>query len=302
MSETLEIGGRALEVSRRGKVLFPGEGITKGDLIDYAAGVAETALPHLRGRPLSLERYPDGIGADGFFQKQAPDHAPDWIPRAELPKEGGTVDYLMAEEPAALVWLADQGAIAWHAALSRADRPDHPDRLVLDLDPSRDADFAGVQRGAEILRDLLDRLEAPAFVQTTGSRGLHVVVPLDRGAAFETARALARDLAERAAAADPDRLTVEHRKAKRGDRVFVDWLRNAYGQTAVAPYSPRAKPGAPVATPLDWEEALDPGMSPRGYHVGNILRRLGQKADPWADIARHAVSAEAAARRLEALD
>jgi bifunctional non-homologous end joining protein LigD len=302
MSDALEIdaGGRTVEVSRPGKVLFPEAGITKGDLAKYWLKVAKTALPHYHDRALSLERYPDGIEADGFYQKHAPEHFPDWIRRAELPKEGGTVVHVIADDLATLVYLADQGAITPHLALSRLDAPDRPDRLVIDLDPSDD-DFAKVQAAARAARDLLRRLKATPFVQTTGSRGLHVVQPLDRSADFDAARVLAQALAARLADDAPDRFTTARRKADRGDRVYLDVGRNAFGQTAVAPYAPRARPGAPVATPLEWDEALDPSTGPRDWSVASIPRRLGQKADPWAVIGRHGVSVEALSRRLEAL-
>jgi len=297
----IEAGGRRVRVSRPEKALYPEAGITKRDLAEYWAGIAEVALPHYRDRALSVERYPDGVGESGFYQKHVPDHWPDWIRRVELPKEGGTVVHAVVEEAATLVYLADQGAITPHLALARLEAPDRPDRLVIDLDPSDD-DFAKVQDAARAARDLFAALEARAFVQTTGSRGLHVVLPLDRSAGFEEARDFAHAFAERLAAADPERFTTEQRKAERGRRVYLDVQRNAYGQTAVAPYAPRARPGAPVATPLDWDEALAAGTGPRDWDVRAIPRRLGQKADPWARIDRHAASAETLARRLAALD
>ncbi len=298
MSERIEIAGRAFDLSHPDKVLFPATGATKYDLVDHYARVAEVALPHWRGRPVSMERYPDGVEAEGFFQKNAPDYFPRWIKRFELPKEGGTVDHVVADDAATMAYLAAQGCITPHLGLSRVDRPEHPDRLILDLDPSDD-DFAKVREGARRAKRLLDRIGAPAFVQTTGSRGFHVVVPLDRSADFEAARALAHGLAGRLAEDAPDLLTIEQRKEKRGDRVFVDWLRNAYGQTAVAPYAVRARAQAPVATPLDWDEALG-GTGPQDYTLANIFRRLGQKADPWRGIARHGIAVATLRERLEA--
>ena len=299
MSEQVEIGGESFELTHPDKVLFPDAGITKRDLVDYYARVAEIALPHWEGRPVSMHRFPDGIDAEGFFQKQAPDYFPKWIKRFELPKEGGTVEHVVADKAATMAYLASQGCIEPHLGLSRVDRPDHPDRLILDLDPSDD-DFEKVRAAAGLARRLLERIEAPAFVQTTGSRGLHVVVPLDRSADFDAARKLARGLAGRLAEDEPKLLTIEQRKEKRGQRVFVDYLRNAYGQTSVAPYGVRAKPRAPVATPLDWDEALGE-TGPRDYTLGNIFRRLGQKADPWRGMGARAVAAGTLARRLEGL-
>jgi bifunctional non-homologous end joining protein LigD len=298
---TVRIGRRKLELSRVDKVLFPDSGITKEQLVGHYRRVAGVALPHYRDRPLSMHRFPDGIGQEGFYQKDLPDYAPEWIPRVELPrKEGGSVTYALANDEATLAWLADQACITPHLFLSRCDRPQHPDRLVFDLDPSTD-DFRPVQQAALWLKDLLDMLELPSYVQTTGSRGLHVIVPLDRRADFDEARDFARGVADCLASEHPDALTTEQRKSKRGDRLFIDWLRNAYGQTSVAPYAVRAIEGAPVVTPLDWDEVGASSLNAQRYHLGNIGRRLGQKDDPWRDIARHGHSVKPAERRLAAL-
>ncbi|MEQ8967871.1 MAG: non-homologous end-joining DNA ligase [Azospirillaceae bacterium] len=296
----LTLDGRKIAVSNQDKVLFPADGITKGDLVDYYRRVAPTALPHWRGRPVTMQRFPDGIERDGFFQKQAPDHFPGWITRVTLDKEDGTVTHLLIEDAATAVYLADQACITPHLALSRADAADRPDRLVIDLDPSDD-DFEKVRFAAKTAGDLLAALDLPAFAMTTGSRGLHVVVPLARSAGFDAARAFARDLAGRLADAHPDTLTVEQRRDRRGDRVYLDVLRNAYGQTAVAPYAVRAKPGAPVATPIRWRELDDPRLGPRRWTIANLFRRLGQTEDPWAGIDRRAVAMDTARDRLARL-
>jgi len=298
--EVVKIGGHEIELSRLDKVLFPDSGIAKRDLIAHYRRVAGVALPHYRDRPLSMQRFPDGIGQDGFFQKDVPDYFPAWIDRVDLRKQDGTVTYVVARDEATLIYLANQACITPHLSLSRRDRPDHPDRLIFDLDPPGD-DFRSVQQAARALRELLDTLELPSYVQTTGSRGLHVVVPLDRSAEFDAAREFAAGLARHLAAIYPEEMTVEPRKDKRGDRVFLDYLRNAYGQTAVAPYAVRAIEGAPVATPLDWEEATASDMHPQRYNLRNIGRRLGQKDDPWRGMGRHGHSVSAAARRFERL-
>ena len=292
----LEADGRAVEVSSPDKVLFPKDGITKADLADYYARVAGTMLPHLKGRPISMLRYPDGIDGESFFQKDVPDYFPAWIRRAKVEKEGGTLEMMIAEEPAALVYLAGQACITPHVWLSRIDRPQRPDRLIFDFDPPGD-DFGPVREAARRMRDLLEELGLAPFVMTTGSRGLHVTVPLDRSADFDQVRAFARDCAELLVARRPDHLTVEHRKAKRGRRVYVDTGRNAYAQTGVAPYAVRALPGAPVATPLDWSELGR--ATPRSTTLANLFRRLGRKDDPWAGIDRRAQPLSKAAKRLE---
>ncbi|MEQ9123830.1 MAG: non-homologous end-joining DNA ligase, partial [Alphaproteobacteria bacterium] len=233
-------GERTVELSRQDKVLFPESGVTKGDLVDYYRRVARRALPYWRDRALTMQRFPDGVAQSGFYAKEAPEYFPDWIERVTLPKEeGGETTYVMANNAETLVYLANQACVTPHLALARQDRPRHPDRLILDLDPSDD-DFGKVQEAAAETKRLLDALDLSSFVMTTGSRGLHVVLPLDRSGDFDAARGFARDLADRLADRRPDLLTTEMRKQARGDRVFVDYLRNAYGQTAVAPYAGRA--------------------------------------------------------------
>ncbi len=288
------LNGHTVEVSKADKVLFPRDGITKGDLARHYCRIAETALPHYRDRPLTMQRYPDGIEATGFFQKNVPNHFPDWIERVELPKQDGTVCHMLAHSAADLVFLVDQGCITPHLGVARADRPDRPDRLVFDLDPSDD-DFAKVQDVAGALRDALDKRDMPSFVQTTGSRGLHVVLPLRRTADFAPLRDFMRGFAQRIADAHPDIATTEQRKAARGNRVLIDTFRTAIGQTFVAPYAVRALPGAPVATPIRWDEALSSDMSPRKYDIRSIPRRLGQIDDPWRGIDDCAIDARALA-------
>lgn len=298
--ESVRLDGHEIALSHLDRVLFPKQGLTKGDLIEYYRRIAPVALPHLAERPLTLQRFPEGIRGEGFFQKHLPDHFPDWFARAELPKEGGRMTYAVLSNAASLVYVANQGCITPHIGLSRVDRIDRPDRLVFDLDPS-DGDFAKVQDAAARVRALLDELGIVPFVMTTGSRGLHVVVALDRTGDFDAARTFARDCCEILARRFPDRLTVEQRKAKRGNRVFLDYLRNAYGQTAVGAYGVRARPGAPVATPLEWEEVGKSKLRPDRFTIRNLFRRLGQRDDPWSRIARHAVSVETCANRLAKL-
>lgn len=295
---SIKLGRRRVEISHPDKVMFPDDGITKADLVDYYARIAETALRHYRGRTLTMHRYPDGIGDDGFYQKEIPSYFPDWFARAEMPKkEGGSITYAVVEEAACLPYLANQGCVTPHLSLSRHDRPDHPDRIIFDLDPSDD-DFSKVQEAASDLRQLFDEASVTSFVKTTGSRGLHVLVPLDRSEPFDDARDFALGIAKQLAGMKPDRYTVEMRKKDRGDRIFIDYLRNAFGQTAVAPYAVRALPGAPIATPLHWDEALDDRMTPQRFTIENIFRRLGQTGDPWAGINRHRHDLAAIRRRM----
>lgn len=286
------VGRRTVEVSRPGKVLFPDPGVTKLDLVEHYQGVADAMLPYVKGRLVSMERYPDGVGGDGFYQKDVPDHFPDWIHTEPVEKEDGSLTQLVIDDAATLVFLADQACITPHVWLSRVGDVRKPDRMVFDLDPPGDdwrAAFRKVKDAARDLRTALeDDLGLKAFVMTSGSKGLHLHVPLQRGPSFDDVRALARDLATLLADRHPDRFTVEQRKAKRGERVFLDVLRNAYAQTAVAPYAVRARPEAPVATPLAWDELGKSDLHPRRYTVRNIQRRLGQREDPWKAMGRHA--------------
>lgn len=292
------VDGHTIGLSNLDKVLFPQSGITKGDLVEYYRRIAQVALPHYRDRPLTMQRFPDGIGKDGFYQKDIPDYFPDWIDRVRLDKEGGTVTHAVANNSATLVYLANQGCVTPHLGLARRDKPDHPDRLIFDLDPSDD-NIDTLRTAAESVKSALDRVSLGSFIQTTGSRGVHIVVPLDRSAAFDDVRAFARALMQHTAEANPDLLTIEQRKDKRGKRVFLDYLRNAYGQTAVAPYAVRAIEGAPVATPLKWRELEDSRFHPRRYTIRNVFRRLAQIEAPWTDLPRQSHALKDAEARLK---
>jgi bifunctional non-homologous end joining protein LigD len=287
----LEIGSHTVELSHLDKVLFPDDGITKGDLIDYYQRIANIMLPHLAEHPLSMQRFPNGIKAESFYQKETPDYFPDWIRRVsiEVKEDQRRQSQVVCDNVETLIYLANQACITLHPWLSRADQLNHPDKLIFDLDPPGD-DFEVVRFAAQRLREMLQEEGLVPFVMTTGSRGLHVVAPLDRSADFDTVRAFVRQLAEDLARREPERLTTETRKDQRQGRVFVDYLRNAYGQTGVAPYTVRAKPGAPVATPLDWAELADSRLHSQSYTLRNIFHRLSQKADPWQNMMDHARS------------
>jgi bifunctional non-homologous end joining protein LigD len=285
------------EVSRPEKIFFPGSGITKGDVVEYYRRIAKTILPHLRGRPLVLQRFPDGLRRAGFFQKDVPEYFPDWIPTVSLKKEGGQVRYALCDNTATVVYLANQACLTLHAWLSRKPKWDYPDRMIFDLDPPG-KEFQHVSEAASGLRKLMEALDLEPFVMATGSRGLHVVVPLDRTMSFDLVRDFARDVAELLAERHPQTLTTEMRKNRRRGRLYLDTMRNAYGQTVVAPYTVRAKPEAPVATPLEWNE-ISAKLNPHGFTLRNIFQRLHEKEDPWRRINRHAHSLKTARRRLD---
>ncbi|MBS4729635.1 non-homologous end-joining DNA ligase [Mycobacterium sp. SM1] len=286
-----------VDITHRERVLFPADGITKGDLVDYYAEVADVMLPHLKGRPLTAQRFPRGIGEQGFLQQDFANTLPDWLSRAQVAKEGGAVVHPVADRREALLWLANQDCITLHAWLSRQDWPDRPDRLVFDLDPSG-REFPAVRATARALADVLTGLGLACYVQTTGSRGLHVVVPLARESDFDTARQFARGVAGVVAAEDPAHRTTEIRKSLRGDRVYIDIMRNAYAQTAVAPYAVRARHGAPVATPLEWDELDEPGMRADRFSIRDLPKRLAAQRDPWSEMSSHARSLSGPRRRL----
>jgi bifunctional non-homologous end joining protein LigD len=290
-----------VKLSNPDKLLFPDDGISKADLAGYYEAVSEWMLPHIERRPLSLQRYPDGIGGEGFFQKNVPDHYPDYVRRVKVDKAGGSVLHAVVSNADTLPYLVGQNTITPHIWLSRADRIRQPDRLVIDLDPPPGTDFGTVRRAARRAGDLLREIGLEPFAQVTGSKGVHVWTPLRRRATFEDVKDFTNRLAELLAARHPDELTTEFRKAERGGRILVDVARNRYAQTAVPPYAVRPRPGAPVATPIEWDELSDSKLRPDRWTVKNVLRRLNAKGDPWADIASFARGVSRARKRLDAL-
>lgn len=294
-----------VELSKPDKVLFPGgdgfDEITKADLFDYAGRIADRMVPLIADRPAVLQRFPDGIDGDGWYQKHTPGHFPDWIPTVELPKRGGgTVRHPVIDSADALRYVVNQGTISVHLLGGSASRPDIPVELLIDLDPSSE-DPAQVIEATAAVRELLDDLAVTGFVKTSGSRGIHIHVPLRGDAGFDAVGALGDHLARRLVDRRPDLLTVEFSKAERGDRLFVDVLRNAPAQHAVAPYTLRPKPGAPVAVPLRWDE-VDGSWDPAGTPLRSLFRRLGSlPEDPWAALDDHRVEAALLADRLSSV-
>ena len=256
-----------VQLTHPDREMFPA-GMSKADVAGYYERVAGYMLPFLRDRPLVMQRFPEGIGEDGFYQKNASSYFPDWIQRVEVEKQGGSVHHVLCNDLDTLLYLVNQGCITFHTWLSRVDHLDHPDVMVFDLDPQKENDDAGARRGSLQMRELLTELDLECFVQATGSRGFHVDVPLDRSEDFDSVRAFGLEVAETLVAREPRLYTTEFQKSKRGDHIFVDTLRNAYAQTAVAPYSLRAKPGAPAATPLTWDEVERGKVTPRGLWFG----------------------------------
>lgn len=297
----LRFGRYRVELTNRDKVLFPDTGITKGELIDYYRAAAPVLLPHLRDRPLMMRRFPDGIEEEGFYQKQVSVYFPDWLATCRVDVlSDGRQELVICNNTASLVYIVNQAMISAHLWLSRCDQVGYPNRLIIDLDPPG-GDFEIVRWTAFRCRELCDELGLPAYVMSTGSRGLHVLVPLNRHAHFDRVRAFARDFVELLARRHPERLTVEQRKDKRGGRLYLDVARNAYAQTAVAPYAVRARPGAPVATPVTWSELADKSLHARSFNVRSIRERLRHNRDPWHDLIRRGHGVQRPSRRLEKL-
>ena len=270
------------------RVLWPDEGITKLELARYFAAVAPAMLPHVRGRPISMQRFRDGVGRPGFFQKEVPGGAPEWLRTATVGKRGGTVRHPLVNDRRSLVWLAQINCVTPHVFPRRADRLDRPDRLVIDLDPSTD-DFGAVREAALACGEALRAEGLAPFAMVTGSRGVHVVVPLRRTRDVADVLTWSRAFAERFADQHADALTTEFRKDKRGDRIYVDVARNGPAQTVVPPYAPRPRSGAPVATPLRWDELEDRRLRPDGWTIRTVLGRLDELGgDPWKTIAKAA--------------
>jgi bifunctional non-homologous end joining protein LigD len=299
--QVIRVGRHDVEVTRTAKVLFPADGITKGNLIGYYRRIAPWMIPHLQDRPLAMERYPDGIDQPSFFHKAVPSYFPDWIKKVTVKKAGGTITHVVCNNEATLVYLANQACITPHIWLSRIDKLRCPDQMVFDLDPSSET-FEPVRATARAFGELLDKLELPAYVKTTGSRGLHVAVPLDREEDFDSVRAFARRLAEIVVNGDREHRTLEQRKERRLERVFVDTNRNAYAQTVAPAYAVRARPGAPISLPLDWSELNKNDLRPNGVTIRTVFERLEKARDPWRDFRRHATSLNKARRKVEKLN
>jgi bifunctional non-homologous end joining protein LigD len=294
------VGDRAVAVTHPERVLFPDDGVTKGELVDYYLTVAGAMLPLVAGRPVTLQRFPNGLGRPGFYQKQVSAHAPDWIERVTVPKAGGgTVTHMVCRHAEDLAWITNQGCITPHVWLSRVGSLERPDLLVFDLDPAGE-DLPAVLRAAGQLRALLAELALPAYVKATGFRGLHIAVPLQPQATTGEAEALAYDVARVLCTRDPERLTTEWLLEDRGGRLLLDTARNKWAQMIAAPYAVRALPGTPVSVPLAWEELDEPDFHPRRHTLRSVPGRLASTPDPWAGMAAGAVRADHARERLTA--
>lgn len=284
------------ELSHPEKILFPDQKYTKAGIADYYKRIASEMLPLIKERPITLKRYPEGIAHDGFFHKKASDYFFSHLPIVELPRRQrqGTISMVMVNTPAHLLYLVNYSTIEFHVGLSKVTAIEQPDQIIFDFDPS-DNDFEKVRVAALTLKELLEQKGLICFVKTTGSRGLHVHLPIQAEHSFKEIKPIAKSLAAELLEKLPEITTMEQRINKRDDKVFIDYLRNDYGMTAIAPYSLRALAEAPVATPIFWHELKQNQLTARSYHIKNIFRRLGQVDDPWKDFDK---VAEQNSRRL----
>jgi bifunctional non-homologous end joining protein LigD len=285
--------GRDLRVSNLDKVLFPArpgeDPVTKRDLLRYTAQVAPMVLPYLTRRALNLHRYPNGAQAKGFWQKQLPDHAPDWLPRWENPEAdpGETRVYLVVDEPAALVWAANFGALEWHAWTSRVDDPHRPTYALVDLDPGERTSWADLLTLARLHRTALDHLGVVARAKVTGRRGIQIWVPVARRPDFDATGAWVEQLSRTVGAVVPELVSWKWQVKERAGLARLDYTQNAINKTLVAPYSPRPAPGAPVSAPIDWDELDDPDLTPDAFTIRTILPRIADKGDLFRDVLDH---------------
>lgn len=282
------------------KVLFPEDGITKGDLAAYYEAMAPVILPHLRGRPVTMERYPAGIGEKGFWQKDVSKGFPSWLQRVEVPKKDGVVHHPVVTDTRSLLWVTNQNTITQHVWTSRMPHLHRPDLCVFDLDPSKD-DVAAVRAAAIGLRDLLSELGLPSWVKTTGSKGFHIVVPIDGKTDIAVVARFANAVGALFVSLAPDRLTQEFSKVDRRGRIYMDTGRNGYGATFAAAYTVRAKRGAPVSAPCTWEEIERGEVHPGTFTLRNMPDRVAKVGDVWADMRRRGRSLKRPMEKLRRL-
>jgi bifunctional non-homologous end joining protein LigD len=265
------------------KLLFPDDGITKGDLAAYYEAIAPIMLPHIKGRPLTMERYPQGIGAKGFWQKDVSKGFPVWLQRVEVPKKDGVVHHPVITDARSLLWVANQNTITHHVWVSRLPHLDRPDLCVFDLDPSVD-DATEVRAAAIGLRNLLEELGLPSWIKTTGGKGFHIVVPLDGKSSTGDVERFANTVGRVFVSHAPKHLTQEFSKADRKGRIYVDTGRNGYSATFAAAYTVRAKRGAPVSAPCTWDEIEKGKVAPDTFTLRNMPARIKKVGDLWADM------------------
>lgn len=282
--EAIEMSG--VRLTHPDRVLYPEQGITKRDLAEYYAAVADRMLPQVRGRPLTLVRCPAGEAKECFFQRRAGPGTPKELGRVSVPVEGEEESYMTADTARALLSLVQLGVLEMHVWGSRRDRLDRPDRMIHDLDPAHGVPWEEVVDAARRIRELLAEVGLESWVKTSGGKGLHVVTPLARRHPWEEVREFSLRVAEAMVREDPDRYLTSASIEEREEKIYIDYVRNSWSASAVAPYSTRSRPGAPVSLPLEWDE-LGPDAMPGAFTVRTVPDRLAtQRRDPWAGLAR----------------
>ncbi len=284
------------------KILFPDDGITKGELAAYYEAIAPLMVPHIQARPITMERYPAGIGKKGFFHKDVSKGFPAWLERVEVPKKDGTVHHPLVRDARSLLWIANQNCITPHVWTSRAPDLYYPDVCVFDLDPSRDDEPEILRSVALALRDLLNELGLPSWVKTSGSKGFHIVASLDAKTNMGEVAAFAHRVGSLMVTLDPRHLTQEFSKADRGGRILVDTGRNGYSATFAAAYAVRAKPGAPISAPCTWDEVETGAAAPRSFTVRNMADRVAKVGDVWSDMRKRRRSLRGPIQKLQRLE
>jgi bifunctional non-homologous end joining protein LigD len=283
------------------KVLFPDDGITKGELAAYYESVAPAIVPYVRARPITMERYPAGIGKKGFIQKDVSKGFPDWLERIDVPKKDGTVHYPLVTDARSLLWVVNQNTITPHVWISRVPKLNYPDICVFDLDPTENEKPDVLGAAALSLRNLLDELGLPSWVKTSGSKGFHIVVPLDGKADMGTVARFTHAVGMLLVQRDPKHLTQEFHKKDRGGRILIDTGRNGFSATHAAAYAVRAKPGAPVSAPCTWEEIERGTVEPQTFTLRTMAARLAAVGDLWSDMRKRGRSLKRSIARLRGM-
>jgi bifunctional non-homologous end joining protein LigD len=277
-------GHKELRLSNLDKVFWPVEGYTKGDLVSYYFNVSPTMLPHLVDRPLTLKRMPNGVDGDFFYEKNAPSHTPEWVPRIKVQAEGKVINFLSVSDVAEMIYIANLGCIEFHPLHSKGDDQIHPTYAFFDLDPFEPAGWNEVAHVASLVKLVLDRLEIRAYPKTSGATGMQIMVPLDRSQTYDEVRGFVGSVSDLVHAADPSTTTLEWEVSKRTGKVFLDVNMNREGANIAAAYSVRPEPGATVSAPLNWDEI--PEIMPTDFTIETIFDRIAEAGDPFAPVAK----------------